>query len=79
MSTIRNFVIVTSDEWFGLYENGILGWEGESMNVLLLARSLKGNACRITEYRQADQDWIDEVGTLPCRLEDCRTVGGVVW
>lgn len=63
------FVIVRSDEWEGLYINGILTVEGFSLSVVdgLAALGIRASVV------SCDEDWLQREGnSLPIELGDVK-------
>ena len=68
-TVIGDIVIVSSDHWHAIYEDGVLLWEDHRINAKRALRCL-GIPHRTME---ADLDWLDEAGRFPQDLADVRT------
>lgn len=57
---------VDNEDWIGIYVDGRLAYEGHSIASLELLR-----ICRVNyETFEADEEWLQEIGNFPRKLED---------
>lgn len=69
-----NYVLVLSDDWTGLYINGILSCEGSSLNAHSVLELVcdTGEPVNSVNSFTCDQDWIEKKGRFPTNLIDVR-------
>ena len=70
----KNVVFVYSDNWAGMYVDGVLEYENHSISSGDMFNVLGGHTHGYTfcDEVTADQSWMDQVEYLPSRLEDVK-------
>lgn len=68
----REIVIVDADDWAGLYIDGKLVYEGHSIDYRQVFKHLNIDYSR----KEADFEWMDEVGRLPENLSEVELADG---
>lgn len=67
-TTAKEITLVDGDDWTGIYIDGKLAAEGHSFDKADLLQILNIPY----EYKEADPDWMYEVGNLPKNLSDVK-------
>lgn len=61
---------VTGDDWQGLYVNGCLIEEGHTIRITDLLEILKDRKLLTFDYHEIDQNYLEDLGSLPDKFED---------
>jgi hypothetical protein len=62
------FTYVKADDWVGIYKNGVLVEEGHRIPIDNLFEILGVKF----DIIHADQEWLEEFGNLPDKIEDVK-------
>lgn len=68
MNEKDKFLLVTADDWQGLYKNGILITEDHTIELQTILKHLGIEL----EEKECDCNWIHERGNLPDKLKDVK-------
>ena len=63
-------VVSGTEEWEGLYVDGELVMEDHSLRVHRLLDYLRNHGYLNIEWKYVEQEWLNDRGNLPTRLED---------
>lgn len=67
---VNKICLVQGDDWMGVYLNDDLVYEGHSIDDVHLLEIAEDFQPFETDVKEADLEWLAEVGSLPPRLKD---------
>lgn len=76
----HEYVLISTDDWAGVYYNGVLATEGHRIPVSDFADLIIENGGNITRFvsLECDYDWLSDLGNLPSTLKAVKFTEGHV-